>query len=87
MSYKDGTVEPGLKIRMKAAELAAQCVQGQVADGACAARMASLVVFFEVYLAFGMDETEAMMHLLAPRTVKGTKLKVIAGRAFLKDGA
>lgn len=79
-------VADGYEIRLKAAELAAQCVQGQVADGAIASRMMSLVVFFETYLAFGMDYTEEQMHLLAPRKIKGTKLKIIAGRKFLTDG-
>ena len=78
--------DDGYKTREKAAELAVQCVQGQVAVGAVASRLMSLVVFFETYLAMGMDYTEEHMHLLAPRKVKGTKLKIVAGRKFLSDG-
>ena len=58
MSENTEEIADGLEIRIKAAELAAQCVQGQVADGLVAGRLMSLVVFFETYLSFGSDRTE-----------------------------
>lgn len=64
--------------RIKAAELAAQCLGGEIAaGGAVAGRLMALVVFFEIYIDHGSDYTEKSMKLLSGRTKK--KLRIIAG--------
>jgi len=64
--------------RIKACELAAQCVQGQFISGEIsAAKLMSLCIFFENYIDIGAAATEADMHLLSRRRVK--RLKIIAG--------
>lgn len=64
--------------RIKAAELAAQCLGSEMAaGGSIAGRLMSLVIFFELYIDHGADHTEAAMHLLSARKTK--KLRVIAG--------
>ena len=64
----------GRATRIKACELAASIAAGHTYDGA---RLMSLCVFFENYIDTGADATEAAMHMLSRRKVKG--FKVIAG--------
>lgn len=75
----------GRTTRVKACELAAQCMQGQCDPSiGVGSRLMSLVVFFEVYIAEGADECERRMKLLS-RDVRGAKRKnwrVIAGGAM-----
>ena len=67
--------------RVKACELAAQCVQGQFVSGEMnAAKLMSLCIFFESYIDKGADATDADMRLLSRRRVK--QLKVVAGGKF-----
>lgn len=64
--------------RIKAAELAAQCLGGEMAaGGAVAGRLFGLVIFFELYIDHGTDRAEQEMHLLEPR--EGQALRVVAG--------
>lgn len=64
--------------RIKAAELATQCLGSEVAaGGATAGRLMALVIFFEMYIDHGADATEKAMHLLSPRG--RANLKVVAG--------
>jgi len=63
--------------RIKACELAAQCLQGQAASEAIGARLMSLCIFFENYIDVGATATEADMRMLSRRRVK--RLKVVAG--------
>ena len=64
--------------RVKACELAAQCIAGQFVTGdISASKLMSLCVFFENYIDIGAEKTEEAMHLLRPRKVKN--LKVVAG--------
>ncbi len=64
--------------RIEAARLAAQCLGAEMAaGGATAARLMSLVIFFEMYIDHGADATEEAMRLLKPRG-RG-KLKIVAG--------
>lgn len=64
--------------RIEAARLAAQCLGAEMAaGGATAARLLSLVIFFEMYIDHGADATEEAMRLLKPR--KRSNLMVIAG--------
>jgi len=64
--------------RIKAAELAAQCLGSELAaGGATAGRLMALVVFFETYIDQGTDATEGAMKLLSGR--RKANLKVIAG--------
>ena len=66
------------RTRIKACELAVQCIGNEVAaGGSTAGRLMALVVFFETYINHGGDETERRMKLLGGR--KGKKLRVIAG--------
>lgn len=68
----------GRATRVKAAELAAQCLGAEMAaGGATAARLMSLVIFFELYIDRGADATEEAMRLLKPR--RRGKLQVVAG--------
>ena len=71
--------------RVKACELAAQCLQGQCGpEIGVGGRMMSLVVFFETYIAEGCDATEAKMRLLT-HNVRGNRRKnwrVVAGGAM-----
>jgi hypothetical protein len=64
--------------RIKAAELAAQCLGSEMAaGGAVAARLFGLVIFFELYIDHGANKTEAAMKLMGGR--RKAKLRVIAG--------
>ena len=64
--------------RIKACELAAQCMQGHgLAFDRIGSRLMSLCVFFENYIDQGADATERDMRMLTRRKVK--KYKVIAG--------
>ena len=64
--------------RIKAAELAAQCLGAELASGgAVAARLFALVIFFEVYIDHGAERAEEDLKLLEPRD--GVSLKVVAG--------
>ncbi len=66
------------KTRIKAAELAAQCLGSEMAaGGATAGRLMALVIFFELYIDHGADATEKEMRLLEPRECG--ELKVVAG--------
>lgn len=56
--------------RVKAAELAAQCMQGQCADGTVGSRLAALVVFFESYIEEGITITDQQMKLLGKCRIK-----------------
>lgn len=73
--------KPGARrdTRLRACELAAQCLQGQLTEGAHGARLMALVIFFETYIDLGCDETERRMRLLRPKKLDGTKLRVVAG--------
>lgn len=63
--------------RIKACELAAQCMQGQAAMDSIGARLMSLCVFFENYIDVGAAATDEDMRLLSRRRVKN--LKVVSG--------
>ena len=71
--------------RIKACELAAQCLQGQCdPQVGIGSRLMSLVVFFETYISTGADATEQSMKMLT-HGVRGAKRKnwrVIAGGAM-----
>lgn len=67
-------------VRIKAAELAAQCLQGQLAEGPVGARLMSLCIFFENYIERGSEETEQLMGLLSRKKTK--RFRVIAGGAL-----
>jgi hypothetical protein len=62
--------------RIKAAELAAQCLQGE-GDSPIGAKLLSLCIFFETYINEGADATENAMRLISRRKVG--KLKVVTG--------
>lgn len=68
--------------RIKACELAAQCMQGLCGpETGMGARLMSLTVFFETYISRGADATETAMKMLT-HNVRGAKRKnwrVIAG--------
>lgn len=64
--------------RIKACELAAQCMQGHgLAFEGIGARLMSLCVFFESFIEKGSSGTEEEMRLLSRRKVK--KFKIVAG--------
>jgi hypothetical protein len=68
----------GRASRIKACELAAQCMQGHgLAFDGIGARLMSLCIFFEHYIDLGADATETDMQILSRRKVK--KYKVVAG--------
>jgi len=70
--------------RIKAAELAAQCLGAELAaGGAAAGRLMALVVFFETYIDQGTDATDKAMKLLSGR--RKANLKVIAGGNLTRD--
>lgn len=65
-------------VRIKAAELAAQCFHGEFENGGpMIGRLFALCVFFEQYIVTGANATEKSMKLLSRKKVK--QLKVIAG--------
>jgi len=64
--------------RIKACELAAQCMQGHgLAFSGIGPRIFSLCIFFENYIDEGSEATEQSMKMLSRRRVK--KFKVVAG--------
>lgn len=61
--------------RVKACELAAQCVQGQFITGEMsAAKLMALCIFFESYIDGGAKKTEQDMRLLSRRKVKNFRI-------------
>ena len=67
-------------VRIKAAELAAQCMSGVTPEKGYGGQMMSLLVLFETYIIKGCDATENEMKLLSHK-VRGAKrnLRVVAG--------
>lgn len=64
--------------RIKACELAAQCMQGHgLAFDGIGARLMSLCVFFENYIDLGAAGTEKNMRMLSRRKLKN--FKIVAG--------
>lgn len=64
--------------RVKAAELAAQCLGAELAaGGATAGRLFALVIFFEIYIERGANAVQEDMRLLGSR--RRGKLRVVAG--------
>ena len=72
--------------RIKACELAAQCIGPEVATGgSTAGRLMALAVFFEMFIERGANETERRMKLMGGR--KGKKLRLVAGGNLAGNGA
>lgn len=64
--------------RVKACELAAQCMQGHgLAFEGIGSRLMSLCILFETYIDEGAEGTEEKMRMISRRKVKN--FKVVAG--------